>query len=79
MPLLLAVYKAPNGANGFRHIVTLPVTFFKYWEERGFEIKRVEFIETPEGEIVLKPIKTPIQHVASVNVNTTVLDPAVNS
>lgn len=59
MPLILAVSRSRVPGGYFRYSITLPSSWVKYWDEKGLEIKRVEFTENEEGRIVLKPIPTP--------------------
>lgn len=59
MPLILAVSRSRVTGGSFRYGITLPLSWVKYWDEKGFEIKRVEFTEDEEGRIILKPILTP--------------------
>ena len=59
MPLILAVSRSRVTGGSFRYSITLPLSWVKYWQEKGFEIKRVEFTEDSEGRIVLKPVLTP--------------------
>lgn len=58
MPLLLAVSKSRVPGGTFKYTMSLPVSYVRYWNERGFEIKRMEYTEQEDGVIVLKPVLT---------------------